>query len=134
MTMTAIRIELAKYFVAGTLAFLSDFSIFLALTKGFDVHYLVANVFGFCLGLTVSYLCCIRWVFAHRTYGVARVELPVFLGISLVMLLIGEVILLGLVEYAALTTTVAKIVMTGMIFLGNFALKKLLLFRRKAAR
>ena len=130
--MTTIRIEFAKYFIAGTLAFLSDFSVFLALTNWLDVHYLIANVVGFCLGLSVSYLLCILWVFSHRTYGTAKVELPVFLGISLVMLSVGEVILLCLVEYAALTIPVAKIVMTGMIFLGNFALKKLLLFRRKA--
>jgi putative flippase GtrA len=119
--------------VAGSLAFLSDFSVFMALTKGFAIHYLVANAAGFCVGLTVSYLLCVRWVFTHRTYGVARVELPVFLGISLIMLCVGEVIILTLVEVAALTPTIAKIVMTGMVFLGNFSLKKLLLFRRRAA-
>jgi putative flippase GtrA len=129
--MTTIRLEFAKYFVAGTLAFLSDFAIYMTLTGGAGINYLLANVVGFCVGLTVSYLFCIRWVFAHRTYGVPKVELPVFLGISLVMLLVGEVILLGLVEYVALGTAMAKIVMTGMIFFGNFALKKLLLFRRR---
>jgi putative flippase GtrA len=131
--MTAIRIELAKYFVAGTLAFLSDFTIFIVLTKWLDVHYLLANVAGFCLGLTVSYYCCIRWVFAHRTYATVKVEFPVFLTISLVTLLAGELILLGLVEYATLSTEFAKIVMTGIIFLGNFTLKKFLLFHRKSA-
>lgn len=130
--MTTIRREFAKYFIAGLLAFLSDFALYLTLTNGLGVHYLIANVAGFCVGLTVSYLFCIRWVFAHRTYGAPKIELPVFLGISLVMLLVGEVILLGLVEYAALGTAVAKIVMTGMIFVGNFALKKVLLFRRKS--
>jgi len=130
--MTTIRLEFAKYFIAGTLAFLSDFLLYLALTKVAGVHYLFANVAGFCVGLTVSYLFCVRWVFAHRTYGVARIELPVFFGVSLAMLLVGEVILLGLVEYVALGTATAKIVMTGMIFVGNFALKKLLLFRRRS--
>ena len=131
--MTTIRIEFVKYFIAGSLAFLSDFSVFMALTKGLDVHYLVANAAGFCVGLTVSYLCCIRWVFTHRTYGKAKVELPVFLAISLAMLCVGEVIILALVEVAELTPTIAKIVMTGIVFFGNFTLKKLLLFRRKAA-
>jgi putative flippase GtrA len=127
----AIRREFTRYLVAGTLAFLSDFSVFLLLTYGFAVHYLIANVAGFCLGLTVSYLLCIRWVFAQRTYGAPSIELPVFLAISLVMLMIGEIIMLGLVEYAALPSAMAKIVMTGMIFIGNFLLKKFLLFYRK---
>jgi putative flippase GtrA len=109
----AIRQEFARYLVAGTLAFSSDFPVFLLLTHGFDVHYLVANVAGFCLGLTVSYFLCIRWVFAQRTYGKLKIELPVFLAISLVMLLVGEVILLGLVEYAELPSAMAKVVMTG---------------------
>lgn len=129
--MATIRREFAKYFFAGLLAFLSDFILYLALTKGAGIHYLVANIAGFCVGLTVSYLFCIHWVFTHRTYGVPKIELPIFLGISLVMLLVGEMILLGLVEILALDTAVAKIVMTGMIFVGNFSLKKLFLFRRK---
>jgi len=129
--MMAIRREFARYFVAGSLAFLSDFSVFLLLTYSFNVHYLVANIAGFCLGLTVSYLLCIRWVFKQRTYGTPKVELPVFLAISLVMLLVGELILLALVESISLPSAMAKIVMTGMIFIGNFLLKKFLLFYRR---
>ena len=129
--MSTTRREFAKYLVAGTIAFLGDFAVFLLLTRVLDIHYLIANVAGFCLGLTLSYTLCILWVFTHRTYGTAKVELPVFLAISLVMLLVGEVILLALVEYVALSTAMAKIAMTGIIFIGNFLLKKFLLFYRR---
>ena len=122
--------ELLKYLVAGTLAFLCDFTVFLGLTGLVGLNYLVANAAGFCVGLTISYLCCIFWVFSHRTYRMVRVEFPLFLTISLVTLLLGEVILMLLVEYAKLTPVLAKIAMTGMIFLGNFLLKKFLLFQR----
>ena len=96
--------------------------------------YLAANVAGFCFGLTVSYLFCIRWVFVCRTYATVKVEFPAFLAISLVTLMIGELILLILVEYASLPTAAAKVAMTGMIFIGNFLLKKFLLFNRKPVR
>lgn len=132
--MNTLRREFSRYLVAGTLAFLSDFSVFLLLTGTLSIHYLVANAAGFCLGLAVSYLCCIRWVFAERTYGTVKVELPVFFAISLVTLLAGELILLFLVEAASLSTAVAKIVMTGMIFIGNFLLKKFFLFNRGRRR
>ena len=132
--MNTLQREFFKYFVAGTLAFLSDFTVFLSLTRGVGVHYLAANAVSFCFGLTVSYLCCIRWVFAHRTYGKVMVEFPVFLTISLVTLLIGELILLALVESLALAPEIAKVVMTGIIFIGNFLLKKFLLFNRKTSQ
>ena len=132
--MSTLRDELRKYLIAGTIAFLSDFTVFLVLTRLLSIHYLAANVAGFCCGLTVSYLFCIRWVFTYRTYSAVKVEFPAFLAISLVTLLIGELILLILVEYASLPTAVAKVVMTGIIFIGNFLLKKFILFNRNQPR
>jgi putative flippase GtrA len=128
-----LRSELARYIVAGTLAFLCDFSVFLFLNKGFGIHYLAANAIGFCIGLGVSYGFCVRWVFCQRTYGKVMIELPVFLVISLSTLALGEVILLCLVEFAELQPATGKVVMTGIIFLANFVLKKYLLFHRKVA-
>jgi putative flippase GtrA len=128
-----LRYELARYLVAGTLAFLSDFTIFLLLNEEFGVHYLAANAAGFCIGLVISYGFCIRWVFCQRTYGKVMIELPVFFAISLSTLLLGEVILLLLVEFAELQPATGKVVMTGIIFLANFVLKKYLLFHRKVA-
>ena len=127
----ALHQEFARYIAAGTLAFLSDFAVFLTLTSVFDVHYLAANAAAFCLGLTVSYLCCITWVFSQRTYSKVSVELPVFIAVSGVMLFVGEVLMLVLVEFATLSTVAAKIVMTGIVFVGNFLLKKSILFRQK---
>ena len=130
--MNTFRIELPKYLVAGSLAFLGDFAVFLFLTEFLLVHYLISNAAGFCVGLTISYLLCVNWVFSHRTYMKLRVEFPVFAAISLIMLLFGELLLLVLVEYAMLSNVIAKVVMTGMVFIFNFILKKLILFQHKA--
>lgn len=127
----ALKREFSRYLVAGTLAFLCDFAAFLALTGWLRIHYLAANAAGFCFGLAASYLLNVRWVFSERTYASVRVEFPVFLAISLVTLLLGELIILILVEGLALSEPLAKIVMTGFIFLANFVLRKLLLFSRR---
>lgn len=126
-----LRREFSRYLVAGTLAFLCDFLVFMALTGWLGVHYLAANAAGFCFGLAASYLLNVRWVFSERTYASIRVEFPVFLAISLVTLVLGELIILALVEGLALSEPLAKIVMTGFVFLANFVLRKLLLFRRR---
>jgi putative flippase GtrA len=128
-----LKRELAKYFAAGAVAFLSDFSVFLVLNKGIGVHYLVANLAGFCLGLAVSFIFCIRWVFSRRTYGKIVIEFPVYLIISLATLALGEILLFILVELAAQTPVVAKIIMTGMIFMINFFMKKFILFNGRIA-
>jgi putative flippase GtrA len=130
--MNTLRKEFAKYLIAGTLAFLSDFAIFLTLTNVVGIHYLIANAAGFCVGLTASYLFVSGGFLAsHLWDGDGRIS--VFLAISLLTLIIGELILLALVEYVTLPPSAAKIVMTGMIFIGNFLLKKFLLFHSKPA-
>jgi putative flippase GtrA len=131
--MKAIHYEFIKYLIAGTLAFLSDFSVFILLTKYLDIHYLIANAIGFCVGLCVSYTCCVMWVFGQRKYTSVKIEFPLFLAISLVTLLIGEMLLLTLVEIAAMSVVLAKIVMTGIIFVGNFLLKKFILFHNRGS-
>jgi len=127
------KYEFIKYIVAGMLAFSSDFIVFLVINKYYGIHYLIANVAGFCLGLTVSYVLCVRWVFSERKFGKVAIEIPVFLVISISTLVFGEVLLLVLVEVAAQTPTVAKILMTAAIFMVNFVLKKYILFHARAA-
>jgi putative flippase GtrA len=121
--------ELSRYLVAGSFAFLSDFAVYIYINKIHGLHYLVANLAGFSVGIFVSFIFCVRWVFFKRTYGKVAIEFPVFLLISLVTLLGGEFFLLVLVELVALTPIAAKVIMTCMIFMANFIMKKYILFR-----
>lgn len=121
--------EFSRYFVAGSLAFGSDFLVLVALTERGGVNYLVSNLFGFCCGLLVSYLLCIRWVFSRRRLSVPTQEFAVFALLAMVGLGLNEAVLWMAVELAGQHYAVAKIVATGAVFVVNFVMKKMVLFR-----
>jgi len=74
----ANRTEFNRYFCAGCLAFLTDFAILFLLTEFFAVNYLWSNLVAVSVGLTLSYLFCIKWVFLDRRYNRVVVEFPLF--------------------------------------------------------
>lgn len=121
--------EFFRYFWAGCLAFGLDLLVLIALTELAGLHYLVANLFGFVVGLGIGYLLSIRWVFERRRLTLARHEFAIFFLLTLLGLGLNEGLMWGLVEYAAVHYTVAKVVATGAVFAVNFLMKKAVLFR-----
>lgn len=121
--------EFLRYFVAGSLAFGSDFLVLVTLTEVGGINYLISNVFGFCCGLLVSYLLCIRWVFSRRNLSVPTHEFTIFALLSLVGLGLNEGLMWAVVELAGQHYAVAKVVATGAVFVVNFLMKKIVLFR-----
>jgi len=121
--------EFSRYFWAGCLAFGTDFLVLVGLTEWIGLHYLVANLFSFAAGLTVSYLLCIRWVFERRRLASVHHEFGVFVLLTLVGLGMNEGAMWLGVELASLHYTLAKAVAAAGTFVINFLLKKIILFR-----
>ena len=65
----ANRSEFHRYFCAGSLTFLTDFTILFLLTEFFDINYLRSNLVAVSVGLQMSYLFCVKWVFLDRRYN-----------------------------------------------------------------
>lgn len=121
--------EFCRYFLAGSLTFAADFAVLIALTEGVGLPYLVSNLFSVTVGIVVSYLFCIKWVFASRRYAeCCSLEFGVFVLICLAGLALNELLLWFLVEILALHYLVAKIWVAGLVFIFNFLLKKRALF------
>lgn len=123
-----VALELSRYFVVGGLAFACDFLSYLGLTELVGMNYLIANVIGFGLGLSVNYLLSICWVFSQRSESSVKKEFLVFAGIGLFNLGIGELCLWGLVDLAGLHHVPGKIAITALVFFSNFSMRKVRLF------
>ena len=121
--------EFRRYAVVGGLAFGCDFFVYLSLTDWLGFNYLLANVIGFCLGLTINYLLSINWVFERRSESSARRECLLFASIGLFNLGLGESFLWALVGLGGLHHIAGKIVITALVFLSNFCMRKVMLFR-----
>ena len=123
------RSEFFRYGISGVIAFICDFTILVAGTEVLGLHYLVSNIGGYAVGLLVSYVINIRWVFVHRRFGERRTqEFVYFTSIVIVGLGISEFVLYAATEVAGLHYTLSKVVATIFVFLFNFVVKKKLLF------
>ena len=126
----ASRSEFSRYFWAGSLTFLTDFLVFLLLTNAVGINYLWSNLVAVSIGMVMSYLLCIKWVFRERRYSQVVFEFSLFVLTSLACLLLNEAFLWILVDWFDIYPPFAKILVTLAIFVINFMIKKILLFRR----
>ncbi|MDY0001388.1 MAG: GtrA family protein [Polyangia bacterium] len=123
-------VQFIRYFIVGGLAFLLDMSVLVMLTELAGMHYLVSAIFGFCAGLTLNYILSITWVFSDRALKSVRAEFLIFALIGVSGLGLNELLLWLGTDLAGLHYTLSKVGATGVVFLFNFAVRKLLLFRK----
>jgi len=126
----ASRTEFTRYFWAGSLTFLVDFLILLLLTEVGGVNYLWANLVAVSVGIVMSYLLSVKWIFLDRRYNRVVFELPIFVLICAAGIILNETLLWASVEFGNIHYLVAKVVVTIAIFSINFFVKKIVLFRR----
>ena len=122
--------EFVRYFWAGGLATLADFAVLLLLTEFFGINYLWSNLIAVSVGLVTSYVLCVRWVFLDRRYNRVVLEFPLFVLTCIIGLLLNELLLWVFVEFGGTDYLSAKVIVTGVLFVVNFAVKKVVLFRR----
>ena len=125
----ASRTELSRYFWAGSLTFLVDFLILLVLTEWAGINYLWSNLVGVCVGIVMSYLLCIKWVFLARRYNRMVYEFPLFVVTCFFGILLNESLLWGTVTFGGIHYLLAKVIVTAAVFIVNFMLRKIFLFR-----
>ena len=125
----ASRTEFTRYFWAGSLTFLTDFLILFVLTEFIGINYLWSNLAGVSVGILMSYLLCVKWVFMDRRYNRIALEFPLFVLTCLVGLVLNEMLMWVIVEFGGIHYLISKVIVTAVIFIFNFFLKKILLFR-----
>ena len=127
-----VAVEFLRYFIASALALAVDFSVYaIGLKLGLD--WALAAAFGFCCGLWLAYTLSIRFAFRHRIVPDRRLEFLIFFAVGLAGLALTELILWLLIERQQFAPFFSKLAAAGLVFLFNFTLRKLMLFRRQVA-
>jgi putative flippase GtrA len=126
----AVRREFLRYGIASGVAFVVDAGALILLTELSILPYLASAAVGFILGLITNYLLCISWVFSARNMSSRRAEFMVFTLIGAVGLLLTETILYLGTDAMGFDYRLSKLSAVAVVFLWNFALRKLLLFRK----
>ena len=127
-----IRIQAFRYLISGGTAFLVDAGILTLLTECFGKqHLLLWTAIASAAGLLITYLFSILWVFDNRSLKNRSVEVLVFVLIGVCGLGLTEVLMWLFAGKAGLHYLIAKVFTTVIVFIWNFAAKKLILFRSK---
>jgi len=125
-------VQIFRYFVSGGVAFVVDTGLLTLLTELFGEELLLLwTGISFAVGLLVTYLFSILWVFDNRSLKNRTAELIIFVTIGAVGLAFTELLMHLLAENAGLHYLLAKCITTVVVFVWNFAAKKTILFRSK---
>ncbi len=117
-----------KYFLVSALALAVDWGLLVALTEWARLNYLLSAAIGFGVGLIVNYLLSVAFVFSERRLASRRLEFVGFFAIGALGLALNEVLMKLFVETLGLGYALAKLPATGVGFVFNFGLRRVLLF------
>jgi len=126
----ASNTEFLRYLWAGSLTFLTDFLILIVLTELVGINYLWSNLAAVSVGMLLGSLLCINWVFQNRRYTRVAQEFRLFVLICIAGILLNEALLWACVEFGKTHYLVAKVIVSAVVFVINFCLKKMILFCR----
>ena len=124
-------IQLIRYLFAGGVAFIVDVSILYVLIEFAHIHYMISSTISFTIGLIISYLISILWVFNEKRIEKKTVELSVFAAIGGVGLILTSSFMWFFTSILLLHYLFSKILTTAIVFLWNFLAKKRILFTKK---
>lgn len=120
--------QFIKYTGVGGVAFIFDYAVF-ALSLFLGIHYLIGAFLAFCVGITVSYLMCVVWVW-KGTEATTLKDITLFIVIGVVGLLLTLGLLWVFVEIFSLNPMFSKLIVTGLVLIWNFGMRKTFVFFR----
>ncbi len=126
-------VQLFRYLFSGGVAFVIDKALFLLVRYVLDGDKYVATTIGFAVGLVITYLLSISWIFNERRIRKTWLEFAAFAVIGIVGMALMNLFMWFFSDYAGIgSDIVANLFSTVLVTLWNFVAKKYILFSRKS--
>lgn len=124
-------IQFLRYVGVGGVAFLADgASLFLCV--GLGMHYLVAAVFGFMIGLSINYYLSKLFVFRNEvTRATLLNEFVIYGVIGVAGLGMTEFLMYFCTEKLGMYFMISKVIAAALVLVWNFGARKVILYREK---
>lgn len=123
-----LLIQMARYSASGFVAFSIDIGSLFLLSEYLGIHYLLAAIISFCLGILTIYYLSVTWVFNKRSFLKRHHEFGVFAVIGLIGLGLNELFIWIFTEFADHHYLVSKMIATILVYFWNFFNRKYILF------
>lgn len=120
------KIQFLRYvFVGGTAAVINIGALFV-LKECLHLYYLFANVLGFILGLVTNYVLSKLLVFTTENRMNKMIEFLSYAMIGIIGLGFDTLFIWLFTDFVSLYYMISKIISTGLVFIWNFAARKLM--------
>jgi putative flippase GtrA len=126
-----VFVQIIRYFISGGIAATVDFGLLYLLTEFLGLYYLLSAVISFSVGLLITYLFSVTWIFNQRRISNRWIELLVFSVIGVVGLLLTYLFMQYFTEVIKLHYMLSKVLTTIIVFFWNFLTKRFILFTGK---
>lgn len=125
-----VILQFARYAFVGALATFADWASLYILTEAVKIHYLISAVIAFIAGLTINFVLSKKFVFSgEKKQHSSSTEFAVYAIIGVIGLAMTEGIMYLLVNKLKFYFMIPKIIATAVVFVWNFAARKLALYR-----
>jgi len=126
------EMKIAKYFIVGAIAALTDISLFYIFTRLLGYNYLIVAFFSFTIATFVNYILSIMYVFKSEIKFSKKKEISLIYIISGIALLINQISLYILIDLITVEMTLSKIIATIITFFWNYFIRKNYIFKESA--
>ncbi len=124
-------IQLFRYCFVGGLAFLADW-LSMILFKEIGLHYLIAAVIGFFVGLAVNFLLSKLFIFQKDNAAIGKKgEFIAYAVIGVIGLGITELLMYFFTDIIQLHYAISKIIAAVIVLFWNFIARKKILYSKR---
>ncbi|HYG19816.1 MAG TPA: GtrA family protein [Ohtaekwangia sp.] len=120
--------EFSKFIIVGVVSALIEYSLFF-LFKAY-INYLIANIIAFGLTNIVTFVLTRRYVF-NGSRNNKYYEATLFVICLAGALVVNQIVLWALVEFASTDKGIAKAIAIGLTVIWNFFTRKHVVFRNR---
>jgi putative flippase GtrA len=112
--------KIVKYFIIGSIAALTDISLFYLFAKILGYNYLVVAFISYIIATFVNYILSIKYVFKSGIRYSKNVEISLIYVISGVAIIINQVSLYILIDFFENDMVFSKMIATVITFFWNY--------------
>jgi putative flippase GtrA len=107
-----------------------DLTLFAILMQMFGLGWAVSAVFSFVFATLANYFLSVRMLFESGARFKKNHEIVMIIVVSSIGLVVNQISLAALIEWAAINTLLAKVIATSVVFFWNYGTRSYFIFRR----
>ena len=116
--------KVARFFISGGMSAIIGFSVLYGLTEYGRMWYLLSSVLSFILSDVFSFVVKKFWVFEERDIKEAKLQIFLYLGLSVMYIVISTGLLFIFVEQLHIQYIISQIIIVSVLFIPSYVLSQ----------